>query len=173
MWLSSPKPFLASVRKWTYGSGWVWGCTTAALGVLTGVWVLGLGGSVWGGGSSINAAVWVSSSGNGMVLLVVAHWIDVCMLPSMPTSKPAQSCVFPQASLPSIAHCMRTSLEMAHIQASPMPSGLTPGCLSRATRRPWRMARYDAHGGAVFASQSAHSTSSSQSSAEALPCLRS
>jgi len=132
-----------------------------------------LGGLVCGGGSLVNVAVWIASSRNRMVLLVLAHWMDACMAPSMPASSPAQSCMLPHASLPSSPHCIRMSLETACIQTSPMLSGRTPGCLSRATRQPWRMAPYEAHSGVVFAIQSTHSTSSSRSSAEALPCLRS
>ena len=51
----------------------------------------------------------------------------------------------------------------------PIPTGLTPGCLSRPARRLDIIARYAAQGGLVFASHSAQSTSSSLSSAELLP----
>ena len=66
---------------------------------------------------------------------------------------------------------MRTHLDTARSQHSPMPTGRTPGFLSSATRRPWRIARYAAQGGEVLPSQSVHSNSSSLSSAEAFPCL--
>ena len=45
--------------------------------------------------------------------------------------------------------------------ASPIPTGHTPGVLSRATRRLVIRVRYAAHGGDLFASHRVHPASSS------------
>ena len=42
---------------------------------------------------------------------------------------------------------------------SPIPTGLTPGLLSRATRRPAIRARYASYGDDLFASHQAHDKS--------------
>ena len=54
--------------------------------------------------------------------------------PSMPASRPAQRLVLPQANLASSLQQTRMHYAIPLRQTSPILRGLTPGCLSRATR---------------------------------------
>ena len=63
-------------------------------------------------------------------LLFPKAWV----VPSMPAKKPAHSYSFPHDVLASSPAALITSLKRDRLSVSPIPTGRTPGILSRATR---------------------------------------
>ena len=95
-----------------------------------------------------------------------------CTPPSTPASRPAQSWSAPHTSLALVPATFRKHLAVRRRQSSPIPTGRTPGSLSRATNLPLMRALIAAQGGVPLAIHSVKSATAMRRRLLALPCFK-